>query len=138
MDGAMIYYETYNAELEETYPYTSGHNTAKKTCQYSASEDTDVAVSKKADVQADSISQLMAAVAQQPVSIAIEADKRVFQSYTSGVLDSTSCGTNLDHGVLLVGYGTDEASGLDYWLVKNSWNTIWGDEGYIKIARVEG
>jgi len=80
----------------------------------------------------------MAAVAQQPVSIAIEADKRVFQSYTSGVLDSTACGTNLDHGVLLVGYGTDEATGLDYWKVKNSWNTVWGDEGYIKIARVEG
>ena len=100
--------------------------------------DTEVSASTKADVTADSVSQLMAAVAQQPVSIAIEADKRVFQSYTSGVLDSTSCGTNLDHGVLLVGYGTDEASGLDYWLVKNSWNTVWGDEGYIKIARVEG
>ena len=80
----------------------------------------------------------MAAVAKQPVSIAIEADKRVFQSYTSGVLDSTSCGTNLDHGVLLVGYGTDEASGLDYWLVKNSWNTTWGDQGYIKLAIVDG
>merc|ERR1712062_532703 len=86
----------------------------------------------------DSVSQLMAAVAQQPVSIAIEADKRVFQSYTSGVLDSTACGTNLDHGVLLVGYGTDEASGLDYWLVKNSWDTTWGDEGYIKLAITDG
>ena len=138
MDGAMIYYETYNAELEETYPYTSGTNTSKKTCQYSPSEDTDVKTSTKADVEADSISQLMAAVAKQPVSIAIEADKRVFQSYSSGVLDSTACGTNLDHGVLIVGYGTDEASGLDYWLVKNSWDTVWGDEGYIKIARVEG
>ena len=63
MDGAMIYYETYNAELESTYPYTSGTNTAKKTCQYSASMDTDVAVSTKADVTSDSISQLMAAVA---------------------------------------------------------------------------
>merc|ERR1712051_436460 len=97
---------------------------------YSAASDTDVAVSTKADVTANSVSQLMAAVAKQPVSIAIEADKRVFYS--------TSCGTNLDHGVLIAGYGTDEASGLDYWLVKNSWNTVWGDEGYIKIARVEG
>jgi C1A family cysteine protease len=138
MDGAMIYYETYNAELETVYPYVSGNSTSRKTCQYSAASDTDVAVSTKADVTADSISQLKAAVAKQPVSIAIEADKRVFQSYTSGVLDSTSCGTNLDHGVLIVGYGTDEASGLDYWLVKNSWDTVWGDQGYIKIAQVEG
>ena len=41
----------------------------------------------------------------------------------------------INHGVLLVGYGTDEASGLDYWLIKNSWNTTWGDKGYFKILR---
>jgi len=50
MDGAMIYYETYNAELESTYPYISGTSTSRKTCKYSASMDTDVAVSTKYDV----------------------------------------------------------------------------------------
>ena len=39
----------------------------------------------------------------------------------------------INHGVLIVGYGTDEATGLEYYLVKNSWNTTWGDKGYVKI-----
>ena len=61
-----------------------------------------------------------------------------FQFYYSGVMDNPKCGTNLDHAVLAVGFGTDEASGLDYWLIKNSWDTTWGDNGYIKLAMVEG
>ena len=69
------------------------------------------------------------AVALGPVSIAIEADTRVFQLYSGGVITSTSCGTKLDHGVLIVGYGVE--NGIKYWLVKNSW----GDNGYVKIQR---
>jgi len=76
---------------------------------------------------------LKEAVYNTPVSIAIEADTRVFQMYTGGVLTSEECGTNLDHGVLIVGYG--EESGTAYWLVKNSWGPTWGDQGYIKIER---
>jgi C1A family cysteine protease len=67
------------------------------------------------------------------VSIAIEADQDIFQSYTSGVIDSSSCGTSLDHGVAIIGYGTE--SGTPYWLVRNSWGTSWGLDGYVKIAR---
>jgi cathepsin L len=77
----------------------------------------------------------MASIEIAPTSIAIEADKLVFQFYTSGVLNSAKCGTNLDHGVLAVGYGTD-STGQAYYLVKNSWNTSWGDNGYIKIANI--
>merc|ERR1739845_1728 len=73
------------------------------------------------------------AVAQQPVSVAIEADKSAFQLYTSGVLDNPACGTKLDHGVLIVGYGTD--SGKDYWKVKNSWGATWGEKGYLRMVR---
>ena len=78
---------------------------------------------------------MKAALTLQPLSVSIEADKMVFQTYKSGVLDSTECGTQLDHAVLAVGYGNDADSGLDYWLVKNSWNTTWGDQGYIKLGR---
>jgi len=74
----------------------------------------------------------MAAVVQQPVSVAVEADQNSFQFYSSGVL-TANCGTNLDHGVLVVGYGA--ATGLDYYKVKNSWGADWGESGYIRLAR---
>jgi C1A family cysteine protease len=70
----------------------------------------------------------------EPISVAIEADQAGFQSYKSGVFNGV-CGRNLDHGVLVVGYGHDTASGLDYWKVKNSWGTSWGEAGYIRIVR---
>lgn len=57
--------------------------------------------------------------------------------YTSGVLNTKQCGTQLDHAVAVVGWGTDPVGG-DFWWVRNSWGTSWGDQGYIKIARVEG
>jgi len=66
------------------------------------------------------------------VSVAIEADQFAFQYYSSGILTGT-CGTNLDHGVLVVGYGTD--SGQEYWKVKNSWGTDWGEDGYVLICK---
>jgi len=56
--------------------------------------------------------------------------------YTGGVLDSKKCGTSLDHGVAAVGYGTE--GGVEYFLVRNSWGTSWGEQGYVKIAATAG
>merc|ERR1712093_832361 len=67
-----------------------------------------------------------------PVSVAIEADQSSFQMYNSGVLTG-SCGDQLDHGVLAVGFGT--LNGKDYWKVKNSWGASWGMDGYILLER---
>ena len=69
-----------------------------------------------------------------PVSIGVEAGSAVFLNYKSGIIDSADCGKFIDHGVLAVGYDTDSASGKEYILVKNSWGTTWGDNGYLKIA----
>jgi cathepsin L len=135
--NAYNYYEDgYMAELESVYPYTSGTTKSKGTCQYDSLSQTAVTVTGYDNVTPSNVSQMRAALTQQPLAIAIEADKLVFQTYKSGVLDSTQCGTNLDHAVLAVGYGTE--NGQDYWLVKNSWNTTWGDQGYIKLAIVDG
>ena len=87
------------------------------------------------DVTPDNQMHLKEALTYAPVSIAIEADTRVFQFYSGGIITSDSCGTNLDHGVLVVGYGEDE--GTMYWTVKNSWGSSWGESGYVRIERSE-
>merc|ERR1712087_370047 len=80
-----------------TYPYTSSSGT-RGTCSSSKKEAAAVTITGYTDVSPEDESALKHAVAQQPVSVAIEADKSVFQLYSSGVFDSSSCGTNLDHG----------------------------------------
>ena len=73
------------------------------------------------------------------LSVAIDASHREFQHYKSGVYNQPDC-TNMDHAVLLVGYGTENVNGkdIDYWLIKNSWGTSWGEYGYMKLERNNG
>lgn len=112
---------------EASYPYKAVDGTCQKTCTKV------VTISSYKDVAANSESALLNAVGTiGPVSVAIEADQSGFQFYNSGIFAGT-CGTSLDHGVLAVGYGT--AAGVDYWIVKNSWGTTWGEQGYIRMAR---
>lgn len=118
---------------ESDYPYVSGTTTKRGTCVDSkCSKVTGSAPKSYTDVQVNSDSALMSALAKQPVSVAIEADEKAFQLYKSGVF-TAACGTNLDHAVLAVGYGTQ--NGEDYYKVKNSWGTSWGENGYILLAR---
>jgi len=130
MDNAFEFIEKNGICTESDYPYTSGGGVTGSCvsgCKPAAT------LTGYTDVPSMDEDALKSAVAIGPVSVAIEADKSAFQLYKSGILDSTACGTNLDHGVLTVGYGTD--SGTDYWKVKNSWGTTWGEQGYIRMAR---
>ena len=127
-DNAFKYYESNDAMYESDYSY----NATKGSCQYSAGQATTVQVSDYLDVTANSESQVKAAIAQQPISVAIQANQMVFQLYTSGIFDNTKCGDNLDHAVALVGYGTE--GGQDYYILRNSWGTTWGESGYMRIA----
>ena len=106
MDYAFKYIETAPLMTESDYPYTGKHTFLSK-CKYDASKGVGK-VKSFTDVKNDATgANLKAALATGPVSVAIEADKTVFQSYTSGVITSSACGTQLDHGVLAVGYGTE-------------------------------
>jgi len=130
MENAFTYVVDFGICSENSYPYKAvGGTCSINNCEVAAK------VSDCKDVAPNDQLALASAVSMGPVSIAIEADTRIFQLYSSGVITSTTCGTNLDHGVLIVGYGVE--NGINYWLVKNSWGKSWGDNGYVKIERSE-
>jgi len=125
------YYQQNYAMAESSYPYQGTDG----TCRYD-NRGTGVKASSYKMATANSPSAIKAALDKQPVSILVEADQSAFQSYKSGILDSTACGTNLDHAVGMVGYGTD-SSGVGYWIMRNSWGSTWGDQGYMKLKIIE-
>lgn len=119
------------------YPYVSGNTKTEGSCQGKKCDSVIrfEEMSSCSDVSPSDELLLKFAVFQQPIAVAIEADTRYFQFYSGGILDSVECGTKLDHGVLIVGYGEDD--GKKYWLVKNSWSSSWGEDGYVKIGRTD-
>ncbi|KAF8391241.1 hypothetical protein HHK36_023543 [Tetracentron sinense] len=127
MDDAFTFIENnHGLATEANYPYKgidSTCSTKKAAAKINGFE----------DVPANSEKSLLKAVANQPVSVAIDAGGSDFQFYSSGIFTG-ECGTSLDHGVTAVGYGTS-AVGTKYWLVKNSWGTGWGENGYIMMQR---
>lgn len=124
---AFMYAKTNPQELESSYPYTA--RTGK--CSAVASKELVTATSYTA-VPKKSDAQLKAAINAQPTCVSVEADTD-FQMYKSGILNAKNCGTNLDHAVTAVGYGAD-ASGNQYYIIRNSWGPSWGEKGYIRVA----
>ncbi|KAM7492177.1 hypothetical protein LguiA_035098 [Lonicera macranthoides] len=130
MDNAFDFIQqNHGLSTEANYPYQG----VDGTCNTNKEANHAAKITGHEDVPANSESALLKAVANQPISVAIDAGGSDFQFYSSGVFTG-ECGTELDHGVTAVGYGTSE-DGTKYWLVKNSWGTSWGEEGYIRMQR---
>ncbi|KAI6660632.1 Cathepsin L [Oopsacas minuta] len=130
MDNAFRYWEKYYEESEDNYPYRAKDG----MCQYDESKGI-TEDSTYRDIPRGSEQGLMDAIAKVgPISVAMDAGHRSFQSYHSGVYSERACSSfKLDHGVLAVGY--DSTGG--YWIIKNSWGTRWGMEGYFEIAMAD-
>jgi len=129
MDDAFQYiHNNGGITSEANYPYTA----VDGVCNTVKEAQVVATVATFTDVPTNSDAALMNAIAQQPVSVAVEADQNSFQLYSSGVM-TAACGTALDHGVLAVGYGS--TGGQDFYKVKNSWGTDWGMSGYILLGR---
>ncbi|GAB5358459.1 hypothetical protein AAMO2058_000459500 [Amorphochlora amoebiformis] len=132
MDDGFQYAEKKGLCTEGDYSYSGQDGTCKESnCK------TAVYVSSYTDVPKSNLDALASAVAQAPVSVAVDAGGLGWQFYSGGVFSGGifGCGTSLDHGVLAVGYGS---SSSDYWKVKNSWGASWGENGYIRIKKTSG
>lgn len=131
MDNAFKYIKENNGiDTESSYRYTARNG----RCEFKPA-DVGATDTGFVDVKRGSEDALMQAVAEiGPISVAMDASHESFQHYRTGIYKERACSSiKLDHGVLAVGYGSD--GGKDYWIVKNSWGTVWGDEGYFKLAR---
>jgi len=126
---AFDYAEQTALELEVDYPYVARTESCKATA---AKEAKGVTVAAYQHVPKDSVSALKSAIDAGPTCVSVDAANNYFQGYTSGILNTTSCGTNLDHAITAVGYGTE--SGQGYFIVRNSWGSSWGESGYIRIS----
>jgi C1A family cysteine protease len=133
MSSALKWAEKHDICTEDSYPYTAKGGLLS-SCKSSGCtvglKSGSVTGVKNLNNCKDA--DLKSALQAQPISIAIEADQNIFQHYTGGVITG-KCGTNTDHGVLLVGYGTD--GGDAYWKVKNSWGKSWGESGFVRLAQ---
>nr|POE88687.1 senescence-specific cysteine protease sag39 [Quercus suber] len=133
MDYAFRYIiKNQGLSTEEKYPY----ETMQGTCDHEKESIYAAQISAFVDVPSNNEEALLQAVANQPVSIALDGSGRNFQFYKSGVF-MEECGTRLTHAVTAIGYGTSD-DGTKYWLMKNSWGTRWGENGYMRIQRDTG
>ncbi|KAL5544034.1 hypothetical protein UlMin_007818 [Ulmus minor] len=114
---------------ETSYPYAA----TDRACDASKANAPAVSIDGHENVPANDEDALLKAAAHQPVAVAIDAGGSDFQFYSEGVFTG-QCGTELDHGVAVVGYGA-ALDGTKYWTVRNSWGPEWGEEGYIRMQR---
>jgi len=128
MHTALAYIQQKGLEGDDKYPYRG----VDQRCQYNVAnvKTHDSNIKCLEDVDNDTLKSTLATVG--PLAIAVDASD--FQMYDSGILECT--GTDLDHGVLLVGYGTEDST--PFWIIKNSWGTNWGEQGFVRVSQAYG
>jgi len=131
MDQAFEYIKANNGiDTEVSYPYEARNDVCRFNPKNVGANDTGFM-----DIKSGSEADLQAAIATVgPISVAIDANHASFQFYHTGIYNEPQCSpTQLDHGVLAVGYDTTGTQ--DYYIVKNSWGKSWGNAGYIWMTR---
>ena len=119
----------------EAYPYVSGTTEKANHCEYNSDEGV-TGLSDYVEVS-PSTEDIKAALELGPVNVAVAAGNDVFRNYTSGIITAADgCPTSIDHAIVAVGYGYEGDQG--YYIVRNSWGTGWGEDGYIKIGMQDG
>jgi cathepsin L len=133
MDNAFEYIRAnHGIDTEAAYPYEGKDGKCRYKTQNKGADDLGAVDIPSGDEKA--LQEAIATVG--PVSVAIDASHESFQFYSHGVYDEPDCSSEeLDHGVLLVGYDVEPVTNKKFWLVKNSWGTTWGKDGYIQMAR---
>jgi C1A family cysteine protease len=131
VDQAFEYVKAKGLPTEATYPYLS----ANEKCNHTLADQVAVKITGYVDVQANSSSALLTAIAQQPISVGVEADQLSWTFYKSGVI-TKDCGISIDHAVVIDGYDTTQNP--PYYIVRNSWGPKWGMAGYVLIEIKDG
>ena len=129
VDG-MSFFEKHYIMTEKEYPYTGKDG----KCKYDETKATKIKTTSTHGGGKDRVNSMKASLSQHgPLTVAIQAD---IERYKKGIFDNKRCGCDMDHAVLLVGYG--EENGVEYWIVKNSWAADWGEDGYIRFKIESG
>jgi C1A family cysteine protease len=121
------YYETNGPVPEADYPYTAKNG----ECTYNSEQAYDIHTTGHVTVPFDDIPQMYAALSLKPLNVSIYASAATFRSYSKGIYNDPNCGNQHNHATNVVGLGIED--GIEYWVMRNSWGTSWGEGGYIRM-----